>query len=153
LPLFRGTQAADQTTASMAGLFVDRRVLLGDDAAGTLDVLTSLLRSEWATVTAAANAREAMAEAASHDFDLVLSDIAMPDMDGLQLIRELRANERFARVPAIAVSGFGRLADIGNSKAAGFDAHLPKPLSLEALAETWLSLSRAGAGRKPGKSW
>jgi two-component system CheB/CheR fusion protein len=148
LPLFRGPQEADQAIASMTGLFVNRRVLVVDDDAGTLDVLTSLLQSEGARVTAASGARQALAEAANQDFDLVLSDIAMPERDGLELIRALRADARFARVPAIAISGFGRPADIENSKAAGFDAHLPKPLSLEALAETWLNLSRAGAGRQ-----
>jgi two-component system CheB/CheR fusion protein len=149
LPLFKGTQGNDQADTPLAGLFQDRRVLVVDDDAETLDVLASLLRSEGAVVTPASSARQALTEAAAGEFDLVLSDIAMPGMDGLELMHELRASERYARVPAIAISGFGRPADIERSKAAGFDAHLPKPLSLEALAETWLSLSRAGGAGTP----
>jgi two-component system CheB/CheR fusion protein len=149
LPLFEGTQGADQAGVSLAGLFRNQRVLVVDDDAETLDVLASLLKSEGAVVTSAPSAPQALAEAAGGEFDLVLSDIAMPAMDGLQLMRELRASDRYARVPAIAISGFGRTADIERSRAAGFDAHLPKPLSLDALAETWLSLSRAGIARTP----
>jgi two-component system CheB/CheR fusion protein len=118
-----------------------------DDDADSLEVLASLLESEGAVVTPASSARGPWPLAASREFDLVLSDIAMPDMDGLQLIRELRARERCARVHAIAMSGFGRAQDIERSKAAGFDAHLPKPPSLEALAKTWLNLSRSRRGQ------
>jgi two-component system CheB/CheR fusion protein len=142
LPLFEGAQRTDHAGGSIAGPFRNQRVLVVDDDAQTLELLASLLESEGAVVTPAASARQALTEAASSEFDLVLSDVAMPDMDGLQLIGELRAGDRYARVPAIALSGFGRAEDIERSKAAGFDAHLTKPLSLEALAKTWLKLSR-----------
>lgn len=95
------------------------------------------------TGTTASSARQALSVADAGEFDLVISDIAMPDNDGLQLMREPRASDRYAQVRTIAMSGFGRAEDIARSKAAGFDAHLPKPLSLEALAETSLNLSRS----------
>ena len=143
LPLFHGEQRSDHDGGSVAGPLRNQRVLVVDDNAETLELLASLLESEGAVVTPTPSARLALAEAASREFDLVLCDVAMPDMDGHELIRELRAGDRHARVPAIALSGFGRAEDIERSKSAGFDAHLTKPLSLEALAKTWLELSRS----------
>jgi two-component system CheB/CheR fusion protein len=73
---------------------------------------------------------------------VVISDIAMPDMDGRELIAELRKLPHGSSVVAIAVSGFGRSEDVELSKLAGFDAHLSKPLSLEMLGETLLQAVR-----------
>jgi CheY-like chemotaxis protein len=74
-------------------------------------------------------------------FDLIIADIAMPEMDGLQLLAELRRRPHSARWPAIAVTGFASGADAQRAKAAGFDAHLGKPLSLEALNEAFKQIN------------
>jgi len=79
----------------------------------------------------------ALRVAEAETFQLVVSDIGMPGMDGLQLIAELRRRERSARWPAIAISGFGQASDAERAKAAGFDGHLAKPLSIEALHRTF----------------
>jgi two-component system CheB/CheR fusion protein len=63
-------------------------------------------------------------------------------MDGLQLITELRRRSHSARWPAIAVTGFGRPDDAEHAKTAGFDDHLAKPLSIDALHEAFARLVR-----------
>ncbi|WP_232315521.1 CheR family methyltransferase [Aquincola tertiaricarbonis] len=137
-----GSGAADEGAGphELAG----RRILLVEDNADTLDVLAELLRMEGAEVAAAMSAPQALALAESQDFDLVVSDIAMPGMDGHQLVRELRRRERSRSWPAIAVTGFGRPADAQRAAEAGFDAHIAKPLSLEALVAAARPLLRQG---------
>jgi len=120
-----------------------RRILLVDDDVHTLDTLAELLEAEGARVTTARGAEEALEKAREADFDLVVSDIGMPGTDGLELIARLRKLPHARRWPAIAVTGFGRPADLERSLAAGFDLHLRKPVSLEALIE---ALERLGRG-------
>jgi two-component system CheB/CheR fusion protein len=145
LPLFEGRLGGhDQSTGTT---LYGRRVLLVEDDPETLDALCELLTTEGAVVTAASDAKQALERASTASFDLVISDIAMPDMDGLQLISELRRREHSARWPAIAVSGFGRPDDTVKAKAAGFDAHLAKPLSIDALHETFARLLYRDEGR------
>ena len=82
--------------------------------------------------------------AAADDYDVVISDIGMPLMDGYELVAALRANPRTASWKAIAVSGFTRAIDEERAGAAGFDAHLAKPVSIDELIQT---LSQQSAPR------
>jgi two-component system CheB/CheR fusion protein len=133
LPLFStGPGAADAGTLGngrMNGL----RILLVEDDADTLEATRLLLTLEGAQVSATANAHDALAAAEGGVFDLVISDIGMPEMDGFELARRLRANTRSARWPVVAVSGFGSASDVARALEAGFSAHLPKPLAMEEL--------------------
>jgi two-component system CheB/CheR fusion protein len=140
LPLFEGRLGgrSHSTQATLLG----RRVLLVEDDVEALDALGELLRTEGAQVTATSSAQEALRHAEATDFDLVISDIAMPDMNGLQLLVQLRRQPRSAAWLAIAVTGFGRPGDAEKAVAAGFDAHLTKPLSLDALHDTYDLLVR-----------
>jgi two-component system CheB/CheR fusion protein len=115
-----------------------------DDDVHTLETLGELLGSEGAKVTTATSAYAALEEAKGGDFDLMVSDIGMPGMDGLELITRLRRLPRSQRWPAIAVSGFGRPEDVQKSRAAGYDLHLNKPVSLEALSDALVRLGRPG---------
>lgn len=112
------------------------RILVVDDDPGTVHLMRTLLEMEAAVVTAAVSAQEAMRLAADQDFDLILSDVAMPEMDGYMLVRELRAMSRNAGVPVIALTGFGRPEDSERAIAAGFSAHLSKPVEFEELLLT-----------------
>jgi CheY-like chemotaxis protein len=92
-----------------------------------------LLNRRGYAVTAVGSAAEAL-EAASHtSFDLVLSDIGLPDMDGFGLMKKLK--DKYA-VVGIALTGYGMEADVANSNAAGFVAHLTKPIHVEVLERT-----------------
>ena len=74
-------------------------------------------------------AAEALALAGAHPFDLVVSDLGLPDMTGYDLIKRIKRDG----VKAIAMSGFGMEDDIKRSQQAGFDEHIVKPLSLAQL--------------------
>ena len=109
------------------------RVLLVDDSLETLEAFHALLELEGAQVHAESSAQQALAAAKQEDFDLILSDIGMPTMDGYEFIAALRKLPRTAAVPAIALTGFGRAPDASKALDAGFDAHLGKPVSLPDL--------------------
>jgi two-component system CheB/CheR fusion protein len=137
LPLYEDSLGGEGLPSANANALSGRRVLLVEDNPDTLESLQMLLELQGAQVTPAASAAQALQEAARQDFDLLISDIAMPGMNGLQLIEELRRQPRSAHWPAIAVTGFAGGADARRAQAAGFDAHLGKPLSLDALNEAF----------------
>jgi CheY-like chemotaxis protein len=82
---------------------------------------------------------EAIVAADREPFDLLISDIGLPDSSGLSLMRELRSHRDCLR--EIALSGFGREQDLAKSKEFGFDAHLVKSVSREMLEETLRELA------------
>ncbi len=111
------------------------RILLVDDTVDTLEAFGTLLQLEGADLVTASNGPDAIAAADEQDFDLLISDIAMPGMDGYELISRLRQHPRTAGVAAIALTGFGRPGDARQALEAGFTAHLPKPVALDALLQ------------------
>ncbi|SOE89035.1 Response regulator receiver domain-containing protein [Caballeronia arationis] len=92
-----------------------------------------MLELEGAHVTAESSPENALAVAADAEFDLIISDIGMPTMRRYELIAKLRKLPGTAKVPAIALTGFGRDKDAAEALRAGFDAHLSKPVSLSGL--------------------
>ena len=135
LPMCEAAAERGAEPGALDGELAGQRVLLVEDNLDTLEVLAELLRLEGAEVVTASAAAQALALADAQDFDLVVSDIAMPSMDGHQLMQALRLRERCRHWPAIAVTGFGRRADAERALAVGFQAHIPKPLSLAALLQ------------------
>ena len=120
----------------------DLRVLLVDDAPDVLEVTAELLELEGAIVTASDSGKAALASLEGADFDLLISDVGMPGMDGYELIRQVRVLPRTAGIRAIALTGFGRSGDEQQAMKAGFDAHLAKPTSMEDLKATLSGLDR-----------
>ena len=98
-----------------------------------------LLALEGHTVEAAGDVATALELAGQQDFDLLLSDLGLPDGSGHDLMRQLR--ERGYRFPGIALSGYGREDDIQRSQEAGFAAHLTKPASREAVVKAVASVA------------
>jgi PAS domain S-box-containing protein len=109
-------------------------VLIVDDSYDTIVMLEQLLKISGATVTTATSAQEALQILTEKAFDVVLSDISMPEMDGYEFLRRLRQIKGREHLPVIAITGFGRSGDIERARNAGFYSHLTKPLSLESLA-------------------
>ena len=105
-------------------------VLLVEDHEPTRDVLTRLLRHSGHTVTGASSLASARAAARGQKFDLLLSDLGLPDGSGLELMRELR-DDYGGR--AIALTGYGMETDVRASRDAGFAEHLTKPIDVAAL--------------------
>ena len=122
--------------ASQRGL----KILLVDDHADTCAALAKLLVRRGHLVAATHNVRSAMEAAVRNKFDLLISDIALPDGSGMDLMIQLRA---ISKIPGIAISGFGNNGDIERSLHAGFSEHLIKPIKLENLEA---AIERALAG-------
>ncbi|WP_250027224.1 SpoIIE family protein phosphatase [Paractinoplanes maris] len=108
------------------------RILLVDDNADLRDHLARLLRPIW-DVTTAVDGRAALDLAGQHDFDLVLTDVMMPRLDGFGLIAALRADERTREVPIVVLSARAGEEASSEGLAAGADDYLVKPFSARDL--------------------
>jgi signal transduction histidine kinase len=107
------------------------RVLIVDDNRDAADSLAMLLQFEGRQTLCAYSGEAALQEVATFDPQLVLLDIGLPGLDGYEVARRLKAAAPKLRV--IALSGYGQVEDRQRSAAAGFDAHLVKPVDLDAL--------------------
>jgi len=122
---------AEKTGAT--GALNSKFILIVDDSTETTEMLGKLLELEGAFVDIAKSGREALEIAREKRFDLVVSDISMPEMDGYQLLRSLREIPDMANVPVVALTGYGRTNDIDRARDEGFAEHLTKPLDLDKL--------------------
>jgi PAS domain S-box-containing protein len=109
-------------------------VLVVEDSSDTLEMLCQTLKIRGYSVTPCDSASEALLAAQSGGFDIIISDIGMPEIDGYELIRRLRGLPHLSDVPAIALTGYAAEQDIESALAAGFDAHIPKPVDPADLA-------------------
>ena len=114
------------------------QVLCVDDDRDGRELVTFLLQQHGATVTEVESASEALNHLRQANFDLLISDIGMPAMDGYALIRQLReqAPEQSRRMPAIALTAYAGEMDQQQALAAGFQHHLTKPIEPELLVQT-----------------
>jgi len=113
-----------------------RRVLLVDDSEDILEIVSSLLTFEGYEVRAAHDARSALQAAMTFHPDVAVLDIGLPEMDGYELAQHLR-EELGDRTPKlVAMTGYGQSEDSARARAAGFEAHLVKPVDPEALLES-----------------
>ena len=119
-------------------------VLAVDDDEDTTALLRYLLEMNGAKVTTANSGIEALGLAREAYFDVVLSDISMPSMDGFEFVRRLRALPGKEDIRVVALTGFGRREDVEQAENEGFVAHLTKPFDVEALLSF---LSRLSADR------
>jgi PAS domain S-box-containing protein len=120
-----------------------RRALLVEDHRPTRKALAHLLSRRHYEVVSVGSVSEARATAGREYFDIVISDIGLPDGNGYDLMTELRNRHGLV---GIALTGYGRDEDVDRSQAAGFSAHLTKPVSVEGLECALASVSRAPEG-------
>ncbi|HEY1793110.1 MAG TPA: ATP-binding protein [Opitutaceae bacterium] len=113
-----------------------RRILVVEDHDATLKVLRRVLEKRGFLVTAVTSVAAAVEAAASGSFDLVLSDVGLPDGDGYSLMRRLKAEHGFR---GVALTGYGTSEDRARAKAAGFVAQLTKPINIEMLTRVLAS--------------
>jgi signal transduction histidine kinase len=115
----------------------NRRVLLVDDHQDTCLGMKRMLERRGYQISIAHSAQQAVEKVRSQEFDLLISDIGLPDRSGYELMREVRLNKR---LPGIALSGFGSEEDVNQAREAGFAEHLTKPINFERLEKTIQSL-------------
>ncbi len=105
------------------------RILLVEDHLDTRRVMARLLGNMGCTVESASTVAQALEQTAGNEFDLLISDIGLPDGSGTDLMRQLKGSG----IRGIALSGYGMDEDLAKSREAGFEMHLTKPVNIEEL--------------------
>jgi two-component system, sensor histidine kinase len=132
LPVHGGARAEAPATEPPDAL-PSRRILVVDDNEDVGETVGALLRALGTTVQVVRSGREALGAMETFAPDVVLLDIGMPEMDGCETARRIRAMPGRAQVVLIALTGWGQEHDYFQSRAAGFDHHLVKPLDIDRL--------------------
>ena len=135
----RPAASAEAATAPPSPL----RILVVEDEPATLRLMARLLRGLGHEVTTAGTIASAHGGGEAGEFDLIVSDIGLPDGSGLDLMRRVVALR--GPIPAIALTGYGMEEDIVRSREAGFAAHLTKPIDFTKL-EAMIRQVVTGAG-------
>ncbi len=110
-----------------------RRVLVVDDNVDAALMLATFLETSGHVTSVVHTGRDALAAAASFEPDVLLLDIGLPDINGYEVARGIRADAALRAMTLIAVTGWGQAEDLTRSREAGFDFHLVKPADPEAL--------------------
>ena len=122
-----------------------RRVLIVDDNSDAADSLALVLQLEGHRVETAYNGSDALARILPFDPDVVLLDIGLPQMDGYEVARRIRTMPIGERVRLVALTGYGQAEDLERSRAAGFDAHIVKPVEMTTVLDAIDAVNSAGA--------
>ncbi|MFP5393663.1 MAG: PAS domain-containing protein, partial [Gammaproteobacteria bacterium] len=109
------------------------RILIIDDSDEGLEAFETLLQMTGAEVRATTDGHRALAILDEQRFDVIISDLAMPQMDGYTLMREIRKRPDCLQIATLAMTGLGRQSDIERALAAGFTGHLSKPIDFDEM--------------------
>ena len=109
------------------------KILIVDDEINLVNMLQRLLKNLDYDVAVATNGRHALEQADQFDPDVILLDIKMPDMDGIQVLKTLRSTPRFAETPIIVLSAKGQLHEISAGMEAGADTYMCKPVMFDQI--------------------
>jgi PAS domain S-box-containing protein len=133
----------DLNTTTHEPLLSDVRVLVVDDEPDALKLVSAVLTTRGAEVVSVGSADEAMEEMEKHHFDVLVSDIGMPETDGYQLISNVRklSPERGGRIPAAALTAYAGVEHRIKVLSAGYQMHIPKPVEPAELATVVVSLA------------
>jgi PAS domain S-box-containing protein len=110
------------------------RILLAEDNAMNIEIMTDYLNAQGYEVIVAKNGIEAIALTQSHQPQLILMDIQMPGMDGLEATRQIRQDAQYHHIPIIALTALAMPGDADRCRAAGANDYLAKPVKLKQLA-------------------
>jgi CheY-like chemotaxis protein len=147
------TELSPETLANAASVFKEPemepaslenvRILVVDDESDALDLISMELTQHGAQVKGVTSATAALEELQRDRFDLLISDIGMPETDGYELIRSVRKleadNQR--KIPAVALTAYARVQDRMRAILAGYDTHVPKPVEAHELVTIVASLA------------
>jgi two-component system CheB/CheR fusion protein len=146
LPLTSRRMAPADSIAPPRANLNGLRILAVDDMLDSLEPFADLLRLEGAHVDIASGGHKALTLLNDQTYDLLISDIGMEEMDGYELIREIRKHPQWSGLQAIALSGFGRAVDVNRALRSGFNAHLAKPASVAHICQAIAALPLASKG-------
>ncbi len=137
-----GVTNADESSASLKG----KKLLVVEDEVDTREMIAHAVKQQGATVIQTGSGEDALRQLKESRFDLLISDIGMPGMDGNELIRKVRSMKgTLSRIPAIALTAYASDDDRRLSLEAGFDRHLSKPVTLVELIRIAAKLTREEA--------
>jgi CheY-like chemotaxis protein len=119
-----------------------KKVLIGEDSSVIQNLAKKILEFQNFEITSAKNGEEVLKLHKSHTFDVILLDINMPVMDGMECIKTIRAmkDEKLSKIPVIAITGNARNYTKEDFEEAGFNEMLAKPLNFDQLVSTVKSL-------------
>jgi len=112
-----------------------RWALVVDDVSDVTEMLSVLMMHAGYEVSTASSAQDAIALAKENRFDVIISDIGMPEMNGYELAEALRLLPGYSAVPMIAVTGYSMFDDRNRSLSAGFNEHVTKPIDPRAFLD------------------
>ena len=115
-----------------------RKVLVAEDSSVIQNLTKKILQFQDFEISSVKNGQQVLDKIKGEDFDVILMDINMPVMDGMQCAREIRnmSNPDKSQIPIIAISGNAKNYTMEDFKGAGFNDYLPKPLDFDKLVET-----------------
>ncbi|MDB5843772.1 MAG: signal transduction histidine kinase with CheB and CheR, partial [Polaromonas sp.] len=145
LPLAQA-KVQDKKAGLPSGNLKGLRILAVDDMTDLLEPFSALLRLEGAAVDMATSGQQALDMLEQHSYDLLISDLGMPYMDGYELIRKVRKRPDWRNLKAIALSGYGRQVDTVRALQSGFNAHLSKPATVAHICQSIAQLVPNGQG-------
>jgi two-component system cell cycle response regulator DivK len=113
-----------------------KRILIVEDNEKNLKLVRDILQAKGFETMDAVTAEEGLALVKAHNFDLVLMDIQLPGMNGIEALAHLRADPKTRDIPVVAVTASVTMQDQSQITRAGFDAFISKPISLKEFLET-----------------
>ena len=145
---YEGSSGDGLRRSSSNQVLQSTRILVVEDDSDSLEMLRLLLETAGAEVTPVDHGKKAVDELSRNNYDLMISDLGLPEMDGYDLIKTIRDDLglRAENLPAIALSGYVAEDDRFRSLSSGYQLHLQKPLDITALTPTILSLLRKQNG-------
>ncbi len=125
-----------------------KRVLIAEDSTVIQNITKRVLQFQNFEITAVKNGKQVMDKMKDNDFDIVLMDINMPVMDGMECARQIRLldDEAKSNVPIVAITGNAKNYSLDDFKQAGIDEYLPKPLNFDQLVNTVKKYATEGRG-------
>lgn len=131
-PVISGSPKTDSAVSDSSHR---RCALVVDDVSDVTEMLSVLMTHAGYQVSTASSARDAISLAREYRFDVIISDIGMPEMNGYELAKALRLLPGYENTPMVAVTGYSMFDDRNRSLSAGFNEHLTKPIDPRAFLD------------------
>lgn len=127
-----------------------KKILIVDDNEDSRDLVAKVLKQFGYVIVEALDGEEALLKAASEKPDLILMDRSLPKIDGLEVTRRLKREERFKRVPIVALTAHAMRGDKEKALEAGCQGFIPKPINVRTLPEQIRSYLESESGELTG---